>query len=278
MKNYLFGLFFLALAMVFPVRAEVKIENFKEYYREKCDKFVSEKYGDDWCNSGNAGGRNPNVVILGDSYSNSMSTMFDEYSLSKGGGIIFEQYARGHCPTLLNYGPDWCRYFSQAIFSRIKNQKSIKTVVLAGVWSDYYPRASYERIYSKEEFEKSFQETILAYQNMGKKVVVFYQTPIIGDPKVCVQRRFQPAEVTGRCYLSRSDANLREGYRAFTDPWLQKMKVEVFDPYLYFCNQTECQLRDGEKIFHTSGPYLSGFGGQFLARKAAPELKKLLGY
>jgi hypothetical protein len=54
--------------------------------------------------------------------------------------------------------------------------------------------------------------------------------------------------------------------------------VLTLDPYLYFCDTKECKLRDGEKIFNTTETHLSGFGGQYLAGKAAPELKKLLGY
>ena len=280
MKTFLTLLLFV-LSGVFPTQAAEKIENFKETYWQYCDFVGIEAQKDDWCNRGNAMGRAPNVVLVGDSYSNSAVGVLEEYARDAT-GIIYEQYGKGQCPALLGYGPDWCSAFAQTAYERIKKTPSIKTVVLAANWSYYWPEpkkfTDTGRPYLRAEFEKSFEGTLKAYQALGKNVVVMYQSPSIDDPKVCVSRRFQPASVVNQCALSRQQADSRETYRQFMNPVLQQLKVKSFDPYVYFCNAKECALKDGDKIFTTTTTHLSGFGGQYLAQKAAADLKKLLAF
>ena len=61
-----------------------KTENFSEYYQQDCT-FVAGEAADrnDWCNRGNAEGKSPNVVIVGDSYSNSFTTVLEELALQE---------------------------------------------------------------------------------------------------------------------------------------------------------------------------------------------------
>ena len=125
------------------------------------------------------------------------------------------------------------------------------------------------------EFEESFVTTVKAYQSLGKKVVVMYQSPGLYDPKVCALRRFEIKEAVNKCYLSREQADGIQAYRVFMNPVLLELGVTTFDTYPYFCDAKECKLKDGDKIFTTSTAHLSSYGGQYLARKAAPELKKL---
>ncbi len=269
-----------AALFALSAQAATKIENFAESYRQKCDFVTNAFYGDDWCNPGNATARAPNVVLVGDSYSNSLVGVLEEHASLGGKGLIYEQYGRGQCPALLGYGPDWCSAFAQTAYERIKKTPSIKTVMLAANWSYYWAEqkqfSATGRPYLRAEYEKSFVATLKAYRALGKAVVVVYQSPGIDDPKVCVSRRFQPASVANQCALSRQQADARETYRQFMSPVLQQLKVKSLDPYAYFCNAKECTLKDGDKIFITTATHLSGFGGQYLARKAKPDLQKLL--
>jgi hypothetical protein len=134
------------------------------------------------------------------------------------------------------------------------------------------------RDYLRAEFEKSLKKTLKAYGALDKRVVFVYQSPGLPDPKQCVQRRISLGKAEDKCRLSREQAQAREAYRQFVTPLLAQEKIPAFDPYLYFCDAKECKVKEGEKIFNTTATHLSGFGGQYLARKAAPELKKLLGY
>ena len=257
-------------------------KNFVEVYQQKCDFVTGEVFGDDWCNPGNAADKAPNVVLIGDSYSNSLGGMMETYTQANK-GLLYEQYGRGQCPALLGYGPDWCASFAQTVYERVKNTPSIKTVLIAGNWSYYWAEkkkfSATSRDYLRAEFEKSLSETLKAYQGLGKRVVFVYQSPGLGDPKQCVQRRIRlGAGTEDKCQLSLAEAQTREEYRRFVTPLLAQLKIPAFDPYIHFCDTKSCKVRDGDKIFNTTITHLSGFGGQFLARKAAPELKKLLGY
>ena len=271
---------FLGLSLWAAVAAHAApIENFQEYYKQNCEFLTGAVDGDDWCNRGNAPEKSPTVVMIGDSYSNSASTMLDEYVLTDKTGLVFQQYGHSQCPELIGYGPAWCSGFAQKVYEHIKKTKSIKTVVMTAAWSQHYllkglfkdqtPR-------TRAEFTKAFVETIKSYQALGIKVVVMYQTPYIQNPKVCVQRRIQIAPTQGKCELPLAQAYGKEEYRQFFDPTLAELKVEVFDPYVYLCDATECLLKEGDKIFHTAGEHMSGFGGQYLARQGHARLATLL--
>ena len=263
-----------------PAQAE-RHENFSHYYRQDCT-FVSGQDADanDWCNRGNAPGKAPNVVLIGDSYGNSVTTIFEEYARSGSNGIVYEQYGRGQCPELLGIGPKGCGDFAQTVYERIKKTPSVKTVVLVSHWVYYFGETRKwnddTRVYSRDEMQKALAETIKAYQALGKKVVFVYQTPEIDEPKACVQRRIRITAAADKCQMTREWGLRNEVYRPFVDPILTQMKVESFDPFVYMCDDKSCKVKEGDKIFFASQAHLSGFGGQYLARKAAPDLKKLL--
>ena len=281
MRKNIFAALLGLVASLFNLTAQaVEVKNFEEVYKEKCDAISGGSFGDDWCYPGNAEGKMPNLVLIGDSYSNSLNGMMESYA-SSNKTLFYEQYGRGQCPLLLGYGPDWCTDFAQTVYQRVKKTPSIKTVVIAGNWSYYWTEkkkfSATSRDYLRGEFEKSLKDTLKAYQALGKRVVFVYQSPGLGDPKQCVQRRIRLGNAAeDKCQLSLAEAQTREEYRGFVMPLLAQLKVPALDPYLYFCDTKSCKVRDGDKIFNTTTTHLSGFGGQYLARKAAPELKKLL--
>jgi hypothetical protein len=114
-----------------------EIKNFEEVYKQKCDFFSGESFGDDWCNVGNAAGKVPNFVLVGDSYSNSLNGMMEAY-IPSNKDLVYEQYGRGQCPALLDYGPDWCSGFAQKVYERVKKTPGIKTIFIAGNWEYYW--------------------------------------------------------------------------------------------------------------------------------------------
>ena len=152
----------LSLAAVLPAQGATEVKNFEEVYKQKCDFVTGEVFGDDWCNPGNAAGKAPNVVLIGDSYSNSLGGMMETYSQANK-GLLYEQYGRGQCPALLGYGPDWCAGFAQTVYERVKKTPSIQTVLIAGNWSYYWAEkkqfTATGRDYLRAEFEKGLQDT-----------------------------------------------------------------------------------------------------------------------
>ena len=282
MNTYFVSLLLVISSVVALTSAHAeKIENFSEYYKQDCT-FVKggEVDGNDWCNRGNAQGKAPNVVIVGDSFGNSFTTVFEEYVRTNGKGMLYEQYAQGQCPALLGYGPELCRGFAKIVYERIKKNHSAQTVVLASHWIYYTGETrswnETSLVATRVDMQKALSETIKAYQALGKKVVFIYHPPEIALPKACAQRRIRIAAAEDQCQLTKADAWKAEAYRPVVDPILEELKVAFLDPFTYMCDDKMCKVKDGEKIFFASQAHLSGFGGQYLARKAAPELKKLL--
>ena len=282
MKKFVL-IFLFGLILAGSAAAAEKIENFSHYFRQDCT-FISGKTADvnDWCNRGNAEGKSPDVVMLGDSYSNSFSTVLAAHAQNQGKPMIYEQYGRGQCPLLLDIAPPLaCGDLAQIVYERVKSTPSIKTVILASNWSYYLGETrewndDTKRVYTQAEMLKALEKTLAAYRALGRKVVFVYQAPQVDEPKACAQRRIRIAAVEDRCELTKAWSLRNEGYRTFTDPIVARTKAASFDPFLYMCDATSCKTKDGEKIFFASRDHFSGFGGQYLARKAAPELKKLL--
>ena len=284
MKKRVYALI-LSLGLALPAVAAEKIENFSHYYRQDCT-FISGSTpdGNDWCNRGNAQGKSPNVVMQGDSYSNSWTTVLAEYAQQTGNKMLFEQYGRGQCPVLLGISPPLaCGNLAQKAYDKVKKTPSIKTVMLVSNWIYYFGETrewndDTKRVYKRAEIAQALEETIKAYQALGRKVVVVYQAPQVDEPKVCVERRIRIGAAEDKCLLTKTYALRNEGYRAYLDPIIARTKASTFDPFVYMCDATTCKTKEGNKIFFASRDHFSGFGGQYLARKAAPELKKLLTY
>jgi hypothetical protein len=130
--------------------------------------------------------------------------------------------------------------------------------------------------YKQEETAEKLAETIKAYQNLGKNVVLVYSAPLLGNPKVCAERKFRLGSEENLCQITKGGAESTNYYRPFVEGVVKASNIKVFDPYLYLCDENGCKVKDGAKVFYASQAHFSGSGGQYLARKAAPDLKKLL--
>lgn len=264
-------------------RAEktTKINRFDVPYKESCEEISGEIYGDDWCNSGTKL-RNPiTTVMIGDSFSNAYSTLLQSYSEKTDTNFSFRQIGRGQCPSLLNYGPAYCQLITKKSFEFIKNSPDIKTVILSSSWPAYYNGKDFtwvKHIENKDAFIVAFEETVKAYKNLGKQVIVLLAPPVGSNPKSCIIR---PVRLTEKniCNLPKSIALGNDGdYRTYLIPFLNREDIQYFDSFKYFCDEFECKIIEDGKIFSADGGHMSVFGGEFLAQKASFELKKLLSH
>lgn len=252
--------------------------NFKTDYRKSCNFISNVDYNDDWCNPGNKPSASPDLILIGDSYSNALTTFLDP--LSQRTGFVYQQYGRGQCPMLLNYGPDFCRSFAQTAFDRIKSQPHIKTVVLAAYWPSYYSGKYFDWLNVQvpaDDFKNSFQFTIDAYRSIGKTLIVIYSPPILGyDPHSCLPRPGSTT-ATNPCVREKSEVLAAQTpYRLFFKPILQHSKIPTFDPVKYFCNDSTCFFNDNGKLYTTDGwVHLSVYGGDFLSQNGGSDFIKL---
>jgi peptidoglycan/LPS O-acetylase OafA/YrhL len=256
------------------------INRFDTPYRESCESLTGVKgfKDDDWCNAGNAGAE-PDFVVVGDSVSNAYSPMFASLLSENNSQLKFKQYAKGACPSLIGYGPTYCRDITNREVNYIKRTPSIKAVIISANWSDYFNGKAWET-YSEtsDSFKHAFLESIRLYQSSGKKVIVLLAPPKGTNPKSCVNRRSTAAERKADCDLTLQQAKNNDGnYREWMVPTISKMEVEYFDPFKYLCDAQKCRVADGEKILYADVTHMSIFGGLYLANSGRNELVRLLG-
>lgn len=264
-------------------RSAAKVESINTFSwqnRQSCQFISGQESPNDFCNLGSSEQRTPSVALIGDSYSNSYSMMMQAYEVAEPNAPAFIQMAIGQCPSLLNFGPPVCQQMTNAVFAYIQSHSSIKTVILSANWTLYANGFNYPGLSeSADSFKAKLEKTIVAYQQMGKKVIVFLPPPQGSDPKSCVARSIRIVKQGNaeNCNLPLAKALQQEGnYRQVMLPILEKMQVSFFDPFIYFCNETECKIIDGKKILSLDGGHMSRYGTQFLVDYGKEKIDALL--
>jgi len=256
------------------------INTFSWQNRQSCQFISGQENPNDFCNLGSSEKRSPSVALIGDSYSNSYSMMMQAYEAAESQAPSFIQMALGQCPSLLNYGPPVCQQMTHAVYTYIKSHSSINTVILAANWTLYANGFNYPGLpESANDFKSKLEKTITAYQKMGKKVIVFLPPPQGSDPKSCVARVFRISTLgkVEDCNLPLAKAIQQDGnYRQVVLPILENLHVPVFDPFVYFCNETQCKIMDGEKILSLDGGHMSRYGTEFLVKHGKATIDKFL--
>lgn len=264
-------------------RSAAKVESMNTFSwqnRQSCQFISGQENPNDFCNLGSSEKRPPSVALIGDSYSNSYSMMMQAYETVEPKAPAFIQMALGQCPSLLNFGPPVCQQMTNAVYAYIQSHQSIDTVILAANWTLYANGFNYPGLSeSAGDFKSKLEKTIAAYQKMGKKVIVFLPPPQGSDPKSCVARSFRISKLgkVEDCNLPLAKAVQQEGnYRQVVLPILEKLHVPIFDPFVYFCNETQCIIMDGEKILSLDGGHMSRYGTDFLVEYGKPAIDILL--
>lgn len=249
---------------------QVTVLNRFELPHPSCDQLVGVTHPRDWCTDAVAPSQEPAFLLIGDSFSGAYAPTFASlYRSTPTPDRVFRQFARGACPSLLEYGADYCREISAKIAEYVKRTASIKTIVLAENWPGYY-------LADGEQFTQALERTVVFYRQLGKRVVILLSPPNGANPKACIMRAVRLSD-TNFCDLPLARAEqLDAHYRDTLLPQLQRLNVPVFDPYPYFCNREDCKVIDGPRILYYDPGHLSAFGAEFLANRASDELSALI--
>jgi hypothetical protein len=256
----------------------VSINNFETTYKQKCNSITNEEYGDDWCNVGTSTNEKPKIILIGDSFSNAYSNMFIAYAKIDSNLPSFIQFGRGQCPSLIDYGPEYCKKITNDIFKYINTNNEINTVVLSANWPDYTNGKDFNWVNYKESadsFRYAFDKTLTKLKEMNKNILVLFAIPQGGgDPKACIVR---PIRLTNnnKCNYPLQNAINSDNSKTYLIPKLNSLGVNYFDPLSYFCDNSICKMIDGNKILTTDGSHMSFFGGEFLATHAHNEIESL---
>jgi peptidoglycan/LPS O-acetylase OafA/YrhL len=241
---------------------------------QSCRFLTGTVHPEDWCNAGNAAGRVPDTVLLGDSFANAYASM-----LAADGSTVFAQLGRGQCPGLLDYGPDWCRDIVRRQAGYVAEHAGVRTVVLAAHWSAYDGGQDWRRFGHAESaaaFQAAFRHTVDHYRGLGRHVVVLLAPPTGANPQTCVPR---PLHLVDRnvCRRSRAQADAADGaYRGWMLPWLAQRGVATFDPFPLLCDAGSCRLMDGDRMLYADWLHLGNAGGAWLASTGRPALRAAL--
>lgn len=261
-----------------PAQTAVHTNRFDIPYKGSCEELTGEFFSDDWCNVGTASVAPATTVMIGDSFANAFSPMLAAFS-KRDAHFSFAQFGRGQCPTLLEYGPPYCRLIANRSFEYVRGSPHVRTVVLAANWPAYYAGKDFYWVNHTEtqaSFKHALEKTIGMYRDIGKDVAVFLAPPVGADPKSCILR---PLRLTQKnsCNLTLERARRFDGdYRAYLLPAMARLAVATFDPFEFFCNDSECKIAENARIFSADGGHLSVFGGEYLADKGHDVLRHIL--
>ncbi len=269
-----------------PARAAAQINGVNTWdnltFATPCKFITNEPNHDDWCNIGNAPDKPPTTLLIGDSVGNGFSPMLltyaKEHAVNGNAPFVFRQFGRGACPMLNGIGSMRCTELTAAATNYIDKTPSIDTVILAANWPLYYYGYDWQDLnaITAEQFEEAFKQTITYYQNKGKRVIVFLAPPTGANPRACVLRPMR-LTVKNNCALSLQEAmNNARSYRKAFVTLLDQLKVDFFDPYKYMCDEANCKVTDGTRIYYVDHEHFSEFGGRFLADAAKDDLRVLL--
>jgi lysophospholipase L1-like esterase len=220
----------------------------------------------------------PKFLLLGDSFSNAYSLMFDElHNLST---IPTFVRSSGRCAFLINgYGPESCVLENEKLQRFILKNRP-KKVFIANNWNDLFNGKIYTLpIYHKEtnqSFRLAIEQTV-KFLRTNKIDIAFLLSPPMGSsPESCVTRYLQIFRQV-KCNLSKvTEYNNHGHYREFLSGLASRNSIPVFDPHKYLCDAEECIVMKAGRLFTTDGNHLSPHGAKFLARVAKDQLLGLV--
>jgi len=235
----------------------------------------------------------PKVMVWGDSYA--MHLVPGLLEQHETGGVV--QATRSVCGPFLDLGPQrlinpetgpvydraWaerCIEFNRSVLEFIRQSKSIETVVLSSLLSQYVDELNWVHVMrSGEDFNvvkpsiknsvEVLERTAHELRAAGKKVVLFAPPPSVGmDLSACQERRLSGRIALGApagCVIS---VDVYQGKRVSELALLDSLEKAAFpvirlDPFL--CNAESCQtLIDGTLVYRDMG-HLSYEGSRLLA-------------
>ncbi|WP_135445152.1 acyltransferase family protein [Vibrio tasmaniensis] len=220
-------------------------------YNEQCH-YLKGEYIDERCRTPTIlGDKQPNFVIIGDSLSNSMTTMFDYLGKENSWYKNYIQFGKGSCPVVLDSKNIGCQKFSEDVINKLIDYDDT-TLIITAQWS----------LYSKEEIQ-SLKSMISKLKSKERDIILSFSVPLGARPRTCIDRGLifdnnncdTPEEIS----RSRSHDTNKEIISL-----LEGSGVKVFDPSEYFCKDEFCKVSSNDSIFYLDDSHLTHEGGRYL--------------
>jgi len=241
-------------------------DSFEVNYKEQCD-FLGKggTYEDERCRigSGLKSRAEPHFIILGDSLSNSITTMFESLAKTDYKFSEYIQVGKGSCPIVFDFGGEKCGKFKDDAVSFL-NKYEGKLIIITAQWPLYFYENDMGTLNSRKQDLVKF---INKYKKSGSIIYLVHSVPLGAKPRSCIARF--PWSNLGGCEIPREIFSERGDFAyEFLEAIAKENEVLIFDPAKYMCNTIECAVfRDGE-VFYLDDSHFSESGGRYLARKS----------
>lgn len=231
-------------------------------YKNSCSPLLGMRDNEHRCNFNGYVKDKTNLVVIGDSQSNAFSTILS--GMQKYQRFNYLQLGKGMCPSLIGYGDQLCRDFSDRVANYIVSDKSIHNVVIATQWPLYSEGLKVNNdFFDKDAFWDALSNTVRMYKKAGKSITVVYSVPLGAQPRQCFKRT--PFRRSG-CNLSLSEAKANEKkYRYNLDKIVIENNLKSIDLTKYLCSNIECLVMKNDNIFYLDSSHLSELGGAYIA-------------
>lgn len=231
---------------------------FKVDYREDCQFLGLAPHKEDRCRVKKIDGSHPKLIIVGDSLSNALTTVFDEIGKDNDRFGSYVQIGRGLCPAIKGAGDKECDEFAAEVLNYVDRLPPSVPVVFAGQWPLYV---------KKPNFESQLDAVLQRLSANGRHVVFVHAVPLGAMPRTCVAR-FPGVEV-GHCDIPIAKAHEREeGYKTALKSVLVRNRVIEFEPSDWLCDKDSCVVYAGNQILYLDDSHLSSHGGAELGRRS----------
>lgn len=266
-SSFSFVILAASCLLVFSGHRWVEVKNaelvsnseFKMDYNHECG-FPREKYKDERCRISEklVDKSDPKFVLIGDSLSNSLTTMFDTLGKDEVKYVQYIQYGKGSCPIVLKTESVECQQFSHRVLADIEKYGGNSVLVVMAQWS-LYPEKS---LYSLEEFLRRSRAS-------NKKVIVSLSFPLGARPRTCIDRGIPSLSGNQHCDtpLNVSIERSQKAHEVIRG-LVHKYGYELFDPSGFFCDLKYCKVVDKNTLLYFDDSHITRAGGAYLAAKS----------
>jgi len=240
--------------------------SFEINYNEECN-FLSEdgRYEDERCRvgSGLKSIKKPRFIIIGDSLSNSMTTVFESLAKVDHKYSEYIQVGKGYCPIVFDFGDDNCEKFTEDAV-KFLNDNNGGTIVIAAQWPLYFYENDVDTLNRRKHELVTF---INKYKRNGWNIYLSHSVPLGAKPRSCLARF--PWSDLGDCDIPRERFFERGDFaHDVLEAIAKDSGVLIFDPAKYMCDSIGCAVFKVGEIFYLDDSHFSKSGGGYLAKKS----------
>lgn len=219
------------------------------------------------------------VLLMGDSQADQLAPLLDV--LGRDSGVGVRQATRFGCLPLTGLPQGAiekdCHDFVHALLAQLDQNKTIRTVVLAGAWNG----ALQAQYLTPQQLEVALRTTMDWFHRRHIQVLWVQQIPAAahnGDFESCVQRllRHGHRQAVEDCTnVQSAQESVRVAHDIAKRVVAEFPLMQVYDPFSFFCAK-ECRYFDDNGLFYRDNTHLTLHGALMLKAHVLPSWRAFL--